>query len=422
MIPASVATQRPPDARLLVIDKWGAITHRVRVDFPALVDEGDVVVANNAATLPASLAGVHVPTASPVEVRLAGRDSLRTRDVTRFTVVVFGAGDFRTPTEHRPAPPALDPGDRLRLGPLRAIVQKVLGHPRLIEVRFEHTVADIWEGLARHGRPIQYSYVPEPTAIWDTWTPIAGLPVAFEAPSAGFILDWRVIGALCARGAAFATLTHAAGISSTGDARLDRLLPLDEPYDIPSSTAASIEACKGRGGRVIAIGTTVVRALEHAAHADGTVRPGEGTATQRIGPLTPLRCVDAIVSGTHERGTSHYDVLRAFQDDAVLVRMEREADALGYRTHEFGDSVFLSDGRPTVADAELASASEGWCGRGDSKRGVVARVSSCREMLFASANRGFIPRSMTCPVASCRGVRDRFVSDHAAPVVTNRGD
>ena len=84
-----------------------------------------------------------------------------------------------------------------------------------------------------------------------------------------------------------------------------------------------------------------MRALEHAARADGTVRPGAGIATQRIGPLTPLRCVDAIVSGTHEPGTSHYELLRAFQDDDVLRRMEREADALGYRTHEFGDSVFL---------------------------------------------------------------------------------
>jgi len=235
------------------------------------------------------------------------------------------------------------PGDELRLGPLRAIVLAVLGHPRLIQIHFENPVAAIWEGLARHGRPIQYAYVPEPLAIWDTWTRIASLPVAFEAPSAGFLLDWTVISALRARGAAFATLTHAAGISSTGDAELDRLLPLDEPYDIPASTAALIEATRDRGGKVIAVGTTVVRALEHAARADGTVRSGAGMATQRIGPGTRLRCVDAIVSGTHEPGTSHYDLLRAFQDDEVLRRMEHEANARGYRTHEFGDSVFLAE-------------------------------------------------------------------------------
>ena len=342
MIPAGVATQRPADARLLVIDTWGTITHRARAEFPLLLGEGDLVIANDAATLPASLAGVHVPTGSAVEVRLAARESLRASDVICFTAVVFGAGDFRTPTEHRPPPPALHPGDVLRLGPLHAIVQTVLAHPRLIELRFENTAAEIWEGLARHGRPIQYSYVPEPLAIWDTWTPIAGLPAAFEAPSAGFILDWRAIGRLRARGAAFATLTHAAGLSSTGDVDLDRLLPLDEPYYIPPSTAGLIEACKHAGGRVVAVGTTVLRALEHAARLDGSVRPGAGTATQRIGPLSPLRCVDAIVSGTHERGTSHYEVLRAFQDDAVLTRMECEAEALGYRTHEFGDSVWLA--------------------------------------------------------------------------------
>jgi len=345
VIPAGIAAQRPPDRKLLVIDERGEITHHARADLPTLVLAGDVVVANDAATLPASLGGVHLPTGGAVEVRLAGRDSLRPHDVTRFTAVVFGAGDFRTPTEHRPPPPALHPGDEMRLGPLRAFVLAVLGHPRLIEIRFENPVADIWEGLARHGRPIQYAYVPEPLAIWDTWTPIASQPVAFEAPSAGFILDWAVIGALRARGAAFATLTHAAGISSTGDAELDRRLPLDEPYYIPASTARVIETCQNRGGRVIAIGTTVVRALEHAAGADGSVRPGTGIATERIGPLTSLRCVDAIVSGTHEPGTSHYDLLRAFQDDDVLQQMEREADAYGYRTHEFGDSVFLARSR-----------------------------------------------------------------------------
>ena len=91
----------------------------------------------------------------------------------------------------------------------------------------------------------------------------------------------------------------------------------------------------------MAIGTTVVRALEHAANEDGTVRPGFGIATQRIGAGTWLRIVDAIVSGTHENGTSHYELLRAFQDDLTLHRMESEAEAHGYRTHEFGDSVLL---------------------------------------------------------------------------------
>jgi S-adenosylmethionine:tRNA ribosyltransferase-isomerase len=329
------------DARLLVVDADGGVTHRARAEFAALVGDGDIVVANDASTLPASLIGVHLPTGAPVELRLAGRETLLPEGVRRFMAIVFGAGDFRTPTEQRSPPPVLQPGDTLQLGPLSAEVVRMLGHPRLIEVLFRDSVAEIWEGVARHGRPIQYAYHKEPLAIWDTWTRIAGQPVAFEPPSAGFILDWSTIATLRSRGARFATLTHAAGISSTGDAELDRRLPFDEPYYIPPSTTALV-AARGRRGRVIAIGTTVVRSLEHAARPDGTVQPGYGIATGRFGPHTRLRVVDAIVSGMHERGTSHHELLRAFQDDATIARMGTEAEAGGYRNHEFGDSVFLA--------------------------------------------------------------------------------
>jgi S-adenosylmethionine:tRNA ribosyltransferase-isomerase len=340
MIPARVPIQRTASSRLLVVDSDGAVTDHARAEFPDLVRRGDLVIANDAATLPASLPGVHVPTGAAVEVRLAGRRSLSPERVRRFAAVVFGAGDFRTPTEHRPHPPILHAGDTLQLGPLHADVVRVLAHPRLIEMRFQDSVEAIWEGLARYGRPIQYAHLSQPLEIGDTWTRIASQPVAFEPPSASFMLDWAMIQLLRSRRARFATLTHAAGISSTGDPDLDRLLPFEEPYHIPSSTAALIDTNRGRG-RVIAIGTTVVRALEHAARPDGTIRSGNGIATQRVGPLTQLRVVDAIVSGVHERGTSHYELLRAFQNGEALERMESEAETRGYRGHEFGDSVFL---------------------------------------------------------------------------------
>jgi S-adenosylmethionine:tRNA ribosyltransferase-isomerase len=341
MIAASDPVQRPADARLLVLDENGVVSHHPRVNFLNFIRAGDVVIANDAATLPASLAGVHAPTGSTIEVRLAACDSLLPEAVTRFTAVLFGSGDFRTPTEQRPLPPCVHAGEALYLGPLTAIITAVLGHPRLVDISFQHSVAEVWQALARYGRPIQYAYVPEPLAIWDTWTRIASRPVAFEPPSAGFMLDWTAIQSIRSHGADFATVTHAAGISSTGDAALDAFLPLDEPYEIPVATAALIADSRRRGGRVIAIGTTVVRALEHAANGDGTVRPGCGVATQRIGPCSRLSVVDAIVSGTHEPGTSHYELVRAFQDGAALDRMDREAEARGYRTHEFGDSVFV---------------------------------------------------------------------------------
>ena len=357
MIAAHRPVQRPPHAMLLVIDSRGRVAHRARSGFVDVLCPGDLVVANDAATLPASLRGVHLPTGAAVEVRLAGRASLAADDVHAFTAVVFGAGDFRARTENRPLPPPLAPGDRLSLGPLFATVQRPLDHPRLVSLRFNGTPKEIWDGLAHHGRPIQYAHVTVPLALWDVWTPIASVPVAFEPPSAGFALDWRSIRAMRERGIAFVTITHAAGISSTGDAELDRRLPFDEPYRIAETTAAAIWRTKAAGGRIVAVGTTVVRALEDAAAGDsvarvaGVVRAGEGVATGRIGAHSRLQVVDAILSGTHELGSSHYELLRAFVNDATLRRASSELEARGYRTHEFGDSIFIV--KPTYRNALL---------------------------------------------------------------------
>lgn len=302
---------------------------------------GDLLVANDAATIPASLTGTHERTGEAVEVRLAGRPTLRAEDLHRFVALLFGAGDWHTPTELRPAPPPLLAGDRLRLGALRATVTRSLDHPRLAELDFEGEPAAVWADIAAHGRPIQYAHVPRPLALWDVWTAVAARPVAFEPPSAGFALRWATLVRLGARGIGFATVTHAAGISSTGDPALDARLPFDEPYRIPVATARALRRAGRSGGRVIAIGTTVVRALEDAAPATGLVRAGGGTARGRIGAGTRLRVVDGILTGVHESSTSHYDLLRAFADEPTLAAAARRLDAEGYRNHEFGDSVLL---------------------------------------------------------------------------------
>jgi S-adenosylmethionine:tRNA ribosyltransferase-isomerase len=338
---ASLPIQRPTQAKLLVVDGCGNIRHWERSKFVDLLRAGDLVIANDAATLPASLTGQHLPSGRPIEVRLAARRSLSADDINHFSAVVFGAGDFRMHTEDRPLPPTLAPGDQLVLGPLRAIVESLLNHRRLVCLRLYGSPDEIREGLARHGRPIQYSHVSTPLELWDVWTPIAGPAVAFEPPSAGFALDWGALAAMRAHGVWFATITHAAGISSTGDTELDMLLPLDEPYCIPESTTLAIRRARARHGRITAIGTTVVRALEHAAAVDGSVRAGEGLATQRIDSTSRLRVVDAILSGIHEPGTSHHDLLRAFTDDTTLRHVDQELNAHNYRTHEFGDSVFI---------------------------------------------------------------------------------
>jgi S-adenosylmethionine:tRNA ribosyltransferase-isomerase len=324
-----------------VVDADGALHHGESARLAELLRPGDLLVANDAATIPASLTGRHGPTGVPIEVRLAGRHTLAPAAVQRFTAVVFGEGDHRTRTEDRPSPPALHPGDDLALGPLRARVARALGHPRLVELHFEGTADAWWEGIARYGRPIQYAHVPEPLALWDVWTKLASPPVAFEAPSAAFVLDWCVLAALRARGVSFATITLAAGISSTGDAELDRRLPLDEPYRVPPSTADAVTRARAGHGRVVALGTTVVRALEDAAMGGQRVRSGSGVATRRIGPETALAVVDALITGVHEPGESHFELLRAFASDGVLSRALAAVEAAGYRSHEFGDSMLI---------------------------------------------------------------------------------
>jgi len=341
VIAADRPVQRSADSKLLHVDGAGRIRAVPRSSLIELLSPGDVVVANDAATLPASLRGVHTDTGAEIEVRLAARASLASADVLRFHAIVFGAGDYRTRTEDRALPPPLEAGQRLQLGALTAVIERLLGHPRLIALRFENSVAEVWTGLARHGRPIQYAHMPQALQLWDVWTPIAAHPVAYEPPSAGFALDWQLLAALASKGIVFATITHAAGISSTGDPDLDRLLPFDEPYRIPAATAQAIDRASYEGRRVVAIGTTVVRALEHSAACFGAIVAGDGVADQRIGPQTRLRVVDAILSGTHEPGTSHYDLLRAFADEATLRRADQALDEAGFRTHEFGDSVLI---------------------------------------------------------------------------------
>jgi len=336
-----IAADRPDrrSATLVTIDRNGRMRHLSRAERAFLFSPGDLVIANDAATLPASLRGTHCASGEPIEVRLAAWVTVR--DPTRFVAIAFGAGDHRTRTEDRPLPPPLLPADRLSLGPLAAVIERLLDHPRLFRLRFLDNSAFILKGLARHGRPIQYANVPEFLALSDVWTRIAADPIAFEPPSAGFALDWRTLVAWRQRGIGLATLTHAAGLSSTGDRTLDLRLPFDEPYDIPERTAAAIKQTKSKGGRIVAIGTTVVRAIESAASADGSMLAGHGVARERIARGTRLRIVDAILTGVHEPGESHFELLRAFANDTMLDQTYEALLKLGYRTHEFGDSMLI---------------------------------------------------------------------------------
>jgi len=270
-----------------------------------------------------------------VEARLAGPGETD-RD---WTAVIFGAGSWRQRTEDRPPPPALTAGDVIRFGDeLSAEVRGVSPvSPRLVDLRFAEQGASLWSALYRQGRPVQYSYLCGPLALWHVQTAYGSRPWAVEMPSAGRPLGVALMGQLLRRGVRLATVTHAAGLSSSGDPGLDAQLPLPERFEVPPSTVEAIQAARRAAGRVVAVGTSVVRALEASAANDGDVRAGRAVAALRISAGFEPRVVDGLLTGVHEPGTSHFELLRAFALGPLLDEALGRAEAWGYLGHEFGD-------------------------------------------------------------------------------------
>jgi len=162
-----------------------------------------------------------------------------------------------------------------------------------------------------------------------------------EMPSAGRPLRWSQLLQLRRQGISVVSLTHAAGLSSTGDAALDGALPLAEHFEIPQATAEAISQAKRSGGRVVAVGTTVVRALEGSFAQRGHLLASAGRTDLRIGPGFRPKVVDGLLTGIHEPGTSHFELTQAFASAGLLERAQAHAAARGYLSHEFGDSMLI---------------------------------------------------------------------------------
>lgn len=312
--------------RLVVIDRAHDSVRIVPfTELPALLDPGDLVVVNDAATLPASLSGTFAGQA--LELRLSAPIA-----GSRLHGILFGAGDHRTPTEDRPAPPAIRVGDRLQLGPLDVVVEALAG--RRVTLVAQMSDAALWQAVYAHGKPVQYAHRPELLPLYAVQTSYASRPWAVEMPSAGRALTWNVLLGLRHAGIELATLTHAAGLSSTGDDALDQALPWPERYEIPQTTVDKLHRAK----RVIAIGTTVVRALEAAAP---DIQAGSGVATLRLDPTYRPKVVDSLVSGLHVPGESHFELLSAFAPRPLLVRAVALAAQEGLSGHELGDACLV---------------------------------------------------------------------------------
>jgi len=331
-LPARLEATEPPEARGLARDEVrlmvasrgdGGIAHARFRDLPQFLARGDLLVLNTSATLPAAIGArredgteleLHLSTAAP---HLGGDEwwvvELRT---------ALGAAPFRGGRAGEQL--TLDGGARV------ALFAPYAAGRRLWLARARGLLAH----LAAHGRPIRYGYVGRDWPLAAYQTTYALEPGSAEMPSAGRPFTPELITCIVAGGVLVAPLTLHAGVSSPERHEP----PYPERYAVPDATARLVNAVRGWGGRVVAVGTTVVRALETVAATDGTVEPGAGWTGLMITPERGLRAVDALLTGWHEPAASHLQLLEAVAGGELLERCYAAALERGYLWHEFGDS------------------------------------------------------------------------------------
>jgi S-adenosylmethionine:tRNA ribosyltransferase-isomerase len=330
-LPGELEAHDPPEARgtprdgvrmLVSRATTGQISHHQFGELPGLLLPGDLIVVNTSGTLPAAV------TAVPAGRELAVHFSGPRPDGGWLVELRAIRGPATVPY------PGGTPGDAIGLpaGAVLTLDQRVTS--RLWHARLSTAVIPY---LLRHGVPIRYSYVRRQWPLVAYQTVFATRPGSAEMPSASRPFTPEVVARLVARGITFAPLTLDTGVSSLeGDEE-----PYPEPFDVPPATARLVNLTRRAGGRVIAAGTTVVRALETAARAepggDGLVAAAAGWTSHVVTPDVPLLAADGLLTGLHEPRSSHLRMLAAFAGPELLRRCYQAAVADRYLWHEFGD-------------------------------------------------------------------------------------
>jgi S-adenosylmethionine:tRNA ribosyltransferase-isomerase len=317
------------DAVRLLVGRQGTgeVTHHGFRELPRLLRAGDVLVVNTSRTLPSAVDG-HLA-GEPVVVHCSTR-----RDDGRWVVEVRGP-DGRGSTVRRTGGPA---GARVELAGGTYLVLDEPLDPAADRLWVASPSApDLVRHLHRHGRPIRYSYTErdQPLAAYQTVFSTAAPDGAgsAEMPSAGRPFTEALVTELVSRGVQVAPIVLHTGVASTESHEP----PYAEPFTVPAGTAWQVNAARAAGGRVVAVGTTAVRALESAADRRGVVRPARGWTELVITPERGVRAVDGLLTGLHEPAASHLLMLRALSGDRLLERVYAEALRGRYLWHEFGD-------------------------------------------------------------------------------------
>jgi len=314
--------------RLLVAGPSG-VTHHHFHELPDLLRPGDLLVINTSATRPAALVAVGED-GGPALLHLS------TVLDDGSWVIEIRRPDGSGPDTGRQSGAALDLPDGLRMHLLEPYPRPGPGPSRLWRAVVDRPVP-IEEYLAAYGGPIEYGYLRDHYPLTDRQTVYATWPGSAEMPSAGRPFTASLIVRLTARGIAIAPVVLHAGVSSP-EAHEP---PTPERYTVPPATAHLVRSTRQSGGRVIAVGTTAVRALETATDPAGEVGPGSGWTDLVVGPDRPVRAVSGLITGLHAPEASHLLMLEAVVGLAVVSAAYEAAIANGYLWHEFGDSCLL---------------------------------------------------------------------------------
>ena len=336
---------RPPrrrdQVRLLVAGPSG-LRHARFSELGEFLEPGDLLVVNTSATRPAA-----------VDAWRTGRTGRTVRGNASVTVhfaVALDDGDWVV--EVRPRRHATGPIDDLRAGEVLA-----LPGGALLTVSRPHPAgqARLWRAsialdsdpatyLAQVGHPIRYGYLARPVALREYQTVFArpdGHGGSAEMPSAARPFSPELVTDLVSRGVGVAPLVLHTGVSSPEAGEP----PQPEWFSIPAATARLVNQARAAGGRIVAVGTTVTRALESAADEDAAVTARAGWTDLVLGPRRPARVVDGLVTGWHAPGASHLNLLQAVAGRDLVRRAYAEALRERYRWHEFGDSCLLLPSR-----------------------------------------------------------------------------
>jgi S-adenosylmethionine:tRNA ribosyltransferase-isomerase len=323
-----LSASAPPEARGLTRDGvrllvgrrgTGEVTHHAFTDLPALLAEGDVVVVNTSATLPAA---VPVP-GGPFTIH--------------FSTEWNGGWLVEVRRDGAPFPSAAA-GSRYELrGGGAVVLLSPYSEGRLWIASPELGGLGVVEYLQRFGSPIRYGYVPRPWPLSAYQTVFGREPGSAEMPSAGRPFTDALVTRLVTSGVAVVPVLLHTGVASPEAHER----PYPERFAVSATTAATVNQRREAGGRVIAIGTTVVRALESAAGLDGTVHAASGRTDLVVTPERGVRAVDGLLTGLHEPAASHLDMLAAIAGRPLLDACYAAAVDHGYLWHEFGDTNLL---------------------------------------------------------------------------------